>query len=74
LPIRTGRAPRSLQVAEELLGQPPLPAQPVHDLELLGAGGGAALDEPPEPVGLGGEAELGQRRSANTQSRTQLAR
>jgi hypothetical protein len=55
------RAAKAFQVAEDHLLQPPLAPEPVHDLQLLGAAGRAALDEPPEPIGLGGVAELGQR-------------
>jgi hypothetical protein len=54
------RAAKAFQVVKGQFDQP-LAARPVHDLELLGAAGGAALDEAAEPVGLGGVAELGQR-------------
>ena len=50
----------ALQLRELELDQATLAADAVHDLEVLDAAGGAALDEAPKAVGLLLEAELAQ--------------
>src|SRR5829696_5438035 len=45
------RLPVALQIQVDLL-LAALPADPVHDLQILGVAGGAALDEAPERIGL----------------------
>ena len=61
-PDRPG-APVAIELEEDL-GQAPFAADSVHDLELVGAAGGAALHEAAETVGLVDESDLGQRAAA----------
>ena len=53
-------APVAFQVLDRDLGQPPLSAHSVHDLQVAGIPRRAAFDEPSDAVRLGVVAELRQ--------------
>jgi len=55
------RAAVALEVGKLELGQTALPAHAEHDLQVVGAAGGGSLDEAPEAVGFGFEAQLAER-------------
>ena len=69
-----GAAAPALQVVEGPLEQVVLAADAEGDVELVGAPGGAALDEAAEAVGAVDVAELGERADGHQESRIQVKR